>query len=139
MRHGDLDTLEVDALLLPLFAERQQPQGAAGCLDWRLSGRLARMIRQNEFSGGENDMSLMSFRARVRPERIFLIGLGNRGPRSALRCHRDVERMVEVLVAARVESLALGPPRPGVDGSRRPSPAPPARMLAAAPPARGAP
>jgi len=116
MRHGDLDTLQVDALVLPMFSGREQPRGAAGCLDWRLCGRLARMIRGGDFSGGEHEVSLLSYRARIRPERVFLVGLGNRGPRSALRCHRDVERMVDVLMDAKVESLALGPPRPGVDG-----------------------
>ena len=116
MRHGDLDTLEVDALLLPMFSGREQPRGAAGCLDWRLCGGLARMIRCGDFSGGENEVSLLSYRARIRPARVFLVGLGHRGPRSALRCHRDVERMVDVLMDAQVESVALGPPRPGVDG-----------------------
>ena len=109
-----LDTLDVDALVLPLYSVVAQPQGVAGHVDWRLCGRLGRLLRDCKFRGMANEVMLLSYRRRLMPQRVFLFGLGKPSKkRSRERCHRDVERMIEILDKAGARSVALGPPEPG--------------------------
>lgn len=106
-----LDDLKVDSLALPLFAVRTQPQAAAGFADWRLSGRIARLILSGRFSGAKDEALLMPGQGRLGAHRIFLLGLGAPcGPHEV-----SFERAVEVLAEAGARRMAFGVP-PGAQG-----------------------
>lgn len=101
-----LDALDVDALALPLFAERAQPRAVAGYADWRLCGRIARLLVSGRFKGEVSEALLMPGMGRLGVERIFLLGLGSR--EDALKV--SFEDAVSVLAEAKARKVAFGAP-----------------------------
>jgi len=101
-----LDALDVDALALPLFAVRAQPQDVAGFADWRLAGRIARLIASGRFSGARDEALLMPGQGRCGAQRVFLLGLG--APQSPAKLSFD--QAVQVLAQAGARKLAFGAP-----------------------------
>ena len=45
------DEADRDALVLPIFADERPLRGAAGLCDWRLNGRLSRLVRAKRATG----------------------------------------------------------------------------------------
>ncbi len=105
-----LDALEVDALVVPLFEARAQPQGVAGNVDWRLSGRIARLLQSGRFTGRRGEVLLMTALERISAARLFLWGLGPaaRWPEPDLAT--ALAPLVRVLADAAVESAAVALP-----------------------------
>lgn len=108
-----LDGLVVDALMLPLYEQRRQPLGVAGFVDWRLSGRLARMIKRGTFEGRDGESVLTSPMGRVGAQRIFLFGLGPPRARTRVEWTDTLERMLGILADAKAEDVALATPELG--------------------------
>lgn len=106
-----LDALDTDALALGLHSAIKQPQGVAGFVDWRLSGRIARLLMKKKFTGAIGETMLLSIHKRIRAERIFLFGLGEPRELSEMEIAVNALKMVHVLADARAERVALaGPP-----------------------------
>lgn len=101
-----LDALEVDALALPLFEVRAQPRAVAGYADWRLSGRIARLLHNRKFTGAAGEALLMPTLGRIGASRLFLLGLGAPAQARAI----DFSDAVRVLAEAGARNLAFGSP-----------------------------
>ncbi|MCC7386656.1 MAG: hypothetical protein IT384_32765 [Deltaproteobacteria bacterium] len=104
-----LDSLDVDALVVPLYAQRAQPRGAAGLVDWRLCGRIAGLLRSERFKAAAGETVLMSGLGRLGAKRVFLFGLGAPRDRTRAELNLEVATMVKVLSEARVDDVALAP------------------------------
>ncbi len=100
--------LKVDALVLPLYQLRVQPRAAAGHADWRLGGRIARLLVNKRFEGRSGEALLMPGRQHLGVDRVFLFGLGTPWNVPA----SNFELITRALVDARVRSLAFGSPKP---------------------------
>ncbi len=101
-----LDALDVDALALPLFEVRAQPRAVAGFVDWRLCGRISRLIVSGRFCGASQEALLMPGLGRCGAHRVFLLGLGKPTASSKV----DFEQAVTVLADASARKLAFGFP-----------------------------
>lgn len=99
-----LDALNVDGLALYLHKGRRQPRGVPGHVDWRLSGKISRLILEGRFAGERDEVLLMPGRGRVGADRIFLVGLGEPDPALAM------DRGVGVLTDAGSRRVAIGGP-----------------------------
>ena len=102
-----LDSLSVDSVALHLFAEKKQPRAVAGYIDWRLCGRLARLLLAERFRGEIDETLLMPTRGRIGAERLFLIGLGDPA-KGRFGIDERVEQAVGVLADAGARKVALG-------------------------------
>src|SRR5437867_3450420 len=71
-----LDELSVEALCLPLYQVVKQPTSVAGCADWRLCGRIAKLLLKGTFKGEDGETLLMPAMGRLGADCIFLFGLG---------------------------------------------------------------
>jgi hypothetical protein len=105
-----LDTLATDALVLPMFSEKKQPQGVAGFVDWRLCGRLGRMLLKKQFNGALGETVLMTPVGRFGAQRIFLFGLGEERVLSEVEIAVNALKVMTVLADARAEKVALSGP-----------------------------
>ncbi len=124
-----LDSLAADSLVLPMFEVCAQPRSVAGYVDWRLSGRLAKMLKTKKFSGQAEEALLMSSLGRIGTDRIFLFGLGQPQPPNKLTSM--MRQQASMLFEAGTRHLALAPPSPAVADA--PSPAFLIRWLEAIP------
>ena len=104
-----LDTLAVDALALFVAADERPLRGVNSALDWRLCGRLSRVLREGVFGGRPGERALLPTGGRVRANKLFLFGAG---PTDELagRARELLGEAAAVLTRARVESVAIALP-----------------------------
>jgi hypothetical protein len=104
------DDAEDEALLLTLFADERPLRGAAGLADWRLCGRLSRLLRNERLGGGEGEAMMLPPGRRLSFPRLVLLGLGSSASfdEHAYRAH--VRRVRDVMQRARIRRYAVQPP-----------------------------
>src|SRR5262249_48703813 len=69
------DRAAPEALVLPFFADERPLRGAAGLCDWRLCGRLSRLLR-SRLKGEFGETTLYPPGVRLPFQRLLLFGLG---------------------------------------------------------------
>lgn len=96
-------------LVLPHFEGEVAPAGAAAEVDRRLSGQIARILRQGDFKG-KRDEALVLYppEGAIAAERLVLVGLGRRGEYSLERLRRAVGKAVREAERVGAKALALG-------------------------------
>jgi hypothetical protein len=65
-----------DALVLSFFSDERPLRGAAGLCDWRLCGRLSRLLKAGRVSGGWGEITLYPTGPRLPFGKLLLFGLG---------------------------------------------------------------
>lgn len=115
------DEADRDALLLPIFADERPLRGAAGLADWRLNGRLSRLLRARKASGDRGETVLLPPGRRLRFARVMLFGLGESKGYGEERYRADIRRIREVAQQAGIEQYAIQAPgrATGLIGARR--------------------
>lgn len=105
-----LDRLELDVLVVGIFAEDRPLKGTAGLCDWRLNGRLSAIIQTEGFSGQPGETLLTDTNQRLASARMLLLGLGSRAKLSLSSLRHEVRNMLVVAKKARFAHLGLEPP-----------------------------
>jgi hypothetical protein len=99
------------ALALGVFTDERPLRGAAGLCDWRLCGRLSRLLKAERLSGRVDEVVMLPpARARLPFSRLMLFGLGEQGRFDERAYREQVARMRHVLEKAGIRSYALQPP-----------------------------
>jgi hypothetical protein len=99
-----------DALVLTFFRDERPLRGAAGLVDWRLCGRLSRLIKQGRMRGERGETLLMPPGRRLPYERLILFGLGTANPFGDDVFRGHVRRIRHVMRRAGIHDFALQPP-----------------------------
>jgi hypothetical protein len=115
------DETDRDALLLSTFVDERPLRGAAGLADWRLCGRLSRLIKSERQSGVRGESMLLPPGRRLRFKRVLWFGLGGSPGYPDERFKSDIAWMLEVASKAGAADIALQPPgrATGIIGARR--------------------
>ena len=110
-----------DSLVLPVFKDDRPLRGAAGLADWRLCGRLSRLLKSNRATAEAGETLLLPPGRRLPFSRILWFGLGDARGYSDERFRRDLARIVAVVTAAGAKDWALQAPgrASGLIGARR--------------------
>ena len=120
---GKWDETDRSALgfLLPIFEDERPLRGAAGLCDWRLCGRLSRLLRSKRASGARGETVLMPPGRRLGFGRLLLFGLGPSRDYDEARYRADVRWMRKVAADAGLTEYAIEPPgrATGMIGARR--------------------
>ena len=104
------DEGERDALLLPFFTDERPLRGAAGLADWRLNGRLSRLLRMKRATGARGETLLLPPGRRLTFKRVMLFGLGESKGYGDDRFRGDVRRIREVAEQAGISEYAIQAP-----------------------------
>jgi hypothetical protein len=110
-----------DCLVLPVFKDDRPLRGAAGLADWRLCGRLSRLVKASRATGEAGETMLMPPGRRLRFSRVMWFGLGDAKGYTDDRFKVDLSRIRRVVADAGVKEWALQPPgrASGLIGARR--------------------
>lgn len=110
-----------DTLVLPVFKSDRPLRGAAGLADWRLCGKLSRMLKGNRATADAGETIMMPPGRRLRFQRILWFGLGEAKGYGDARFSQDVRWISDVVSRAGVTDWALQPPgrASGLIGARR--------------------
>jgi hypothetical protein len=115
------DEAKRDCLVLPVFRDDRPLRGAAGLADWRLCGRLSRLVTSHRASADRGETMLLPPGRRLRFDRVMWFGLGDAKGYSEDRFRKDVTWILDVVTKANVADVALQMPgrASGLIGARR--------------------
>ena len=110
-----------DCLVLPVFKDDRPLRGAAGLADWRLCGRLSRLVKANRASAEQGETMLLPPGRRLRFSKILWFGLGDAKGYSDERFRKDIAWILGVVTKAGVADWTLQAPgrASGLIGARR--------------------
>jgi hypothetical protein len=102
---------EGQSLALTFFADERPLRGAAGLADWRLCGRLSRLIKRGRIDGAAGEVTLLAPAGRRLPfDRIFLFGLGVQAGFGEAAFRAATRRIRAVMAGAGAARYAVQPP-----------------------------
>jgi hypothetical protein len=105
-----------DALCVPVWTDVRPLRSAAGLLDWRMCGRLSRMLASEKVTGAEGEQTLFPTAHRLPWRLVLALGAGPRRDFSERRFQAWVRRAFDALKGLRARRLALA--LPGRDGEK---------------------
>lgn len=110
-----------DCLVLPVFRDDRPLRGAAGLADWRLCGRLSRLLKANRATGDAGETLLLPPGRRLRWKRLMWFGLGDAKGYTDDRFRKDLAWIRDTVTAAGVADWTLQAPgrASGLIGARR--------------------
>jgi len=105
-----LDTLECDLLVGGLFQDERPIKGTSGWVDWRLNGRISRLVMDRRLTGEWKETTLIPSRGRIAPRMILLVGLGKTREYSSIRLRELFAHLLETVKNMRAASVCLSLP-----------------------------
>jgi hypothetical protein len=115
------DEAKHDCLVLPVFRDDRPLRGAAGLVDWRLCGKLSRLLRDSRATADAGETMLLPPGRRLKFSRILWFGLGDAKGYSEERFRKDLAWILSVVQQAGITDWALQMPgrASGLIGARR--------------------
>jgi hypothetical protein len=93
-----LDEAPGEVLACCLFADERPPRGVAGLVDWRLAGRVSRLLQTGFLTGEVGEVLLVPGRPRLVSDKVLLFGLGPRAEFDEQVFDRVARRILGALV-----------------------------------------
>jgi hypothetical protein len=109
-----LDELEAEAIGVFCWSDVRPLVGAAGYLDWRLSGALSRTLEKQLFDARRSEVMLLPAAGRLKVRRVFVFGLGPTSEAGGTALRHACRRAYDVMARAGVHRMVLAAP-----GARR--------------------
>ncbi len=70
------DKLKSQCAIATVFSDCKPLAGSAALLDWRLNGRISRLMLKEKFEGNFGESLLLPSEGRIKSKEILLLGLG---------------------------------------------------------------
>lgn len=102
-----LDLLGTEVLVATLTADERPPQGVAGLVDWRLAGRLSRLLQEGFATGESGEVLLVPGKPKLPFDKILLFGIGERALFDESAYRRSVEKMLATLEGLRARTAVV--------------------------------
>jgi hypothetical protein len=107
---GSVSELKTEALCLPFFRDERPMRGPAGLVDFRLCGRVSKLIADGKMQGDLGEAVLMPARPRLFAERLIWLGAGPFGELDEARFRWLVNAALSRLSELHVRAAALSLP-----------------------------
>jgi hypothetical protein len=108
---ANLDALSSDAVVVGLCSDVRPLAGLLGVIDWRLCGRVSRLVQRGVITGARGEQVLMPTFGRITAPRLFVVGWGH----SSTTIEQADERLQATLAMidkAGVQRIAFAFPEP---------------------------
>jgi hypothetical protein len=104
------DQAGADLLICGVFSDERPLRGAAGLLDWRTSGMLSRLLRENRLLGQDGEVLLLPGTPRLGVAKVLVFGLGTRQDFDEKVYARVAQRLFQVASGLGAERILIAPP-----------------------------
>jgi hypothetical protein len=110
-----------DTLVLPVFKDDRPLRGAAGLADWRLCGKLSRLLKSSRATADAGETMMLPPGRRLKFKRVMWFGLGDAKGYTDDRFRKDLTWIREVVTSAGATDWAVQAPgrASGLIGARR--------------------
>ncbi len=105
LRQLDLSGTEV--LVATLASDERPPRGVAGLADWRLAGRISRIVASGFATGEVGEVLLVPGKPKLPFDKIVLFGVGERKAFNERVFRAVVERMLATLEGLRARTAVV--------------------------------
>jgi hypothetical protein len=105
-----VDLQECEVLVTGFFLDERPLKGSSGLVDWRLNGRLSRLIIEERLTGEWKEKILIPSERRMVPRMILLLGLGRVKEYSYLRLRELSPFLLETLEKLNISSACFSLP-----------------------------
>jgi hypothetical protein len=99
-----------DLIVAQIWSDVRPLRGAAGLIDWRLSGRLSSLIQSGRLTGAEGEQLLVTTGGRLPWPAAMIMGLGSRVAFSTTRFRDAVHRVLVAAGGLGAHDVAVGLP-----------------------------
>ena len=76
LSNDSVDAQECDIVVTGFFLDEKPLRGSSGWIDWRLNGRLSRLIQAKRFTGEWKETVLIPSEGRLAGPVVLFFGLG---------------------------------------------------------------
>ena len=105
-----IDVQECDTVVTGFFVDERPLRGASGWVDWRLNGRVSRLIREERITGEWKETILVPSEGRLAAPLILLVGLGKMREYRSLRLRELVPHLVMTFRGIQAPNICLSFP-----------------------------
>jgi hypothetical protein len=102
-----LDLCGTEVLVAGLAADERPPQGVAGLVDWRLGGRVSRIIQGGFARGALGEVLLVPGKPKLPFDKVLLFGMGPVSELGELAFRSVLERILKTLEGLRARSAVV--------------------------------
>lgn len=94
---ANLDELDAEVLACPVWSDARPVHGVAGLCDWRLSGRIAELLRRSLMRAEVGEVVLLPGKPLLTFDKLLLFGAGARSSFDEEAFRGIVERMLATM------------------------------------------
>src|SRR5688572_19926630 len=80
-----LDALDAEVLVAAVYEDVRPARGVAGLCDWRLGGRISRLMRNGFITGKTGEVVMIPGKPHLPVDKILLVGVGLRAEMARAR------------------------------------------------------
>lgn len=102
-----LDLSGTEVLVAALAADERPPHGVAGLVDWRLAGRVSRLIQEGFATGRIGEVLLVPGKPKLPFDKVLLFGMGPLGQYSELAFRAVLQNMLHTLEGLRARTAVV--------------------------------
>ncbi len=102
-----LDQIGTEILVASLAEDERPPHGVAGLVDWRLAGRVSRLMKRGFATGRLGEVVMVPAKPRLPFEKVLLFGVGRKPEFEDAVFRSVVQRMLGTLADLRVRSAVV--------------------------------
>lgn len=102
-----LDQLGSEILVTGIAEGERPPRGVAGLVDWRLAGRLSRLVKSGFVSGRLGEVLMLSGKPKLPFDKVIFVGLGRREEFERAVFQALVERLLETLEGLKARTAVV--------------------------------
>lgn len=106
-----LDVNKNDTFVFCFFSNEKPLKGIKGLLDWRMNGRISRLIIEGKITGILGESIIMPTNQRISANKVCMFGLGDSKEFSMEKCRKIILKIIDTLKKLNVHSFSL--PLPG--------------------------
>jgi Cytosol aminopeptidase family, N-terminal domain len=101
----ELDRVGMEVLVAALFRDERPPRGVAGLFDWRMAGRLSRLMQGGFASGELGEALLLPGKPALPFDKVILFGAGQRSEFDDAIFGALIERMLSTMEGLRTRAV----------------------------------
>jgi hypothetical protein len=102
-----LDLLGTEVVVAPLAADERPPHGVTGLLDFRLAGRISRLIQSGFATGKVGEVLLLPGKPKLPFDKILLFGIGKRSEFNDPVFRAVLDKMLRTLEGLRARTAVV--------------------------------
>jgi hypothetical protein len=102
-----LDLAGTEVLVAALSSDERPPHGTAGLVDWRLSGRISRLLLRGFATGEPGEVLLVPGKPKLPFDKVLLFGIGATTTFDEARFRAALEKMLGTLEGLRARTAVV--------------------------------